>query len=95
MTTEVQSAYSVEGSGPPLILIHGIGASRHSWAGLVQYLKSDFRCVSYDLRGHGRSPMPRPPYTLNDLVEDVEALRRELHIEKACLLYTSPSPRDS
>jgi len=83
MTTEIQSAYSVEGSGPPLILIHGIGASRHSWDGLIQHLKSDFRCVSYDLRGHGRSPLPRPPYTLDDHVEDVEALRRELHIENA------------
>jgi pimeloyl-ACP methyl ester carboxylesterase len=83
MSTSIQSAYSVEGSGPPLILIHGIGASRHSWDGLIQYLKSDFRCVSYDLRGHGRSPLPAPPYTLDDLVEDLEALRRELHIDKA------------
>lgn len=83
MTTPVQSAYSVEGKGPPVFLIHGIGASRHSWDGFIQHLKSDFRCVSYDLRGHGRSPLPMPPYTLDDLVEDLEALRRELHIEKA------------
>src|SRR5271154_2044355 len=83
MSTPVQSAFSVEGSGPPLILIHGIGASRHSWDGLIQHLKSDFRCVSYDLRGHGRSPLPTPPYTLDDLVEDLEALRRELHLESA------------
>ncbi len=83
MTTPIQSAFSVEGTGPPLILIHGIGASRHSWDGLIRHLRSEFRCVSYDLRGHGLSPSPKPPYTLDDLVEDVEALRRELHIEKA------------
>lgn len=83
MSIPVQSAYSVEGRGPPLLLIHGIGASRHSWDGLIQHLKSDFRCVSYDLRGHGRSPLPMPPYTLDDLVEDLEALRRELRIDKA------------
>ena len=35
MAIAIQSAYSVEGSGPPLILIHGIGASRHSWDGLI------------------------------------------------------------
>jgi len=83
MSTPVQSAYSVEGKGPPLILIHGIGASRHSWDGLILHLKDDFRCVSYDLRGHGRSPLPTPPYSLDDLVEDLERLRRELHIDKA------------
>jgi 3-oxoadipate enol-lactonase len=79
----VQSAYSVEGSGPPLILIHGIGASRHSWDGLVRELRADFRCISYDLRGHGLSPCPAPPYTLDELVDDLEALRRELHVERA------------
>jgi 3-oxoadipate enol-lactonase len=83
MTKPVQSAYSVEGSGPAVILIHGIGASRHSWDGLIRHLKSDFRRVSYDLRGHGRSPSPKPPYSLDDLVEDLETLRRELNIEKA------------
>ena len=83
MSKPVHSAFSVEGSGPPLILIHGIGASRHSWDGLIAHLKDGFRCVSYDLRGHGRSPLPKPPYSLDDLVDDLEALRRELHIEKA------------
>jgi len=83
MTTPVRSAYSVEGEGPALFLIHGIGASRASFAGLVPHLKQQFRCIGYDLRGHGLSPMPRPPYTLEDLVEDLEALRAELGIEKA------------
>jgi 3-oxoadipate enol-lactonase len=83
MAPPIQSAYSIEGTGPPLILIHGIGASRHSWDGVIRNVRADFRCVSYDLRGHGLSPSPKPPYALDDLVEDVEALRRELHIEKA------------
>jgi 3-oxoadipate enol-lactonase len=81
--TAIQSAYSVEGSGPPLFLIHGIGASRHSWDGLVQRLAPHYRCIGYDLRGHGKSPTPTPPYTLDDLVDDLEALRAELGIEKA------------
>ncbi|MGD0503063.1 MAG: alpha/beta fold hydrolase [Steroidobacteraceae bacterium] len=79
----IKTAFSVEGAGPPLFLIHGIGASRHSWDGLVGRLKPHFRCISYDLRGHGRSPVPLPPYTLEDLVEDLEALRAELGIERA------------
>ena len=72
------SAFSVEGSGPALFLIHGIGASRHSWDGLIAHLKPHFRCIAYDLRGHGKSPMPPPPYTLDDLVEDLEACDQSL-----------------
>lgn len=83
MPHPIQSAFSVAGDGPPLFLIHGIGASRHSWDGIVTAAKHKFRCISYDLRGHGLSPVPRPPYTLDDLVDDLEALRSELGIARA------------
>ena len=83
MPDPVRSAFSVEGEGEPLFLIHGIGASRASFAGLIPLLRSQYRCISYDLRGHGASPVPKPPYTLDDLVEDLEALRKELGIERA------------
>ena len=43
MATPIRSAFSVEGEGEPLFLIHGIGASRASFAGLVPHLKRDFR----------------------------------------------------
>jgi pimeloyl-ACP methyl ester carboxylesterase len=83
MAQVVQSAFSVEGSGPPLFLIHGVGASRHSWDGLIEHLRSSYRCISYDLRGHGRTPKLSLPSSLEDFVEDLEALRRELGIERA------------
>jgi pimeloyl-ACP methyl ester carboxylesterase len=83
MTKAIRSAFSVEGDGPPLFLIHGIGASRHSWDGVIGQLKCEFRCISYDLRGHGKSPAAPPPYALDDLVGDLEGLRCELGIEKA------------
>jgi len=83
MSKPIRSAVSLEGDGPPLFLIHGIGASRHSWDGVVRSLKQTYRCIGYDLRGHGLSPVPPPPYALDDLVEDLEALRHELGIAKA------------
>lgn len=82
----IRSAYSDVGEGPPVFLIHGIGASRHSWDGLVEHLRREFRCISYDLRGHGKSSAPAPPYSLADLVCDLEALRAELGIDKAHVL---------
>lgn len=81
--TAIRSALSIEGEGPAIFLIHGIGASRHSWDGLVAALKPHYRVYAYDLRGHGKSPTPKPPYTLDDLVDDLEALRAELGVQKA------------
>jgi len=83
VTAPIRSAFSIEGEGEPLFLIHGIGASRHSFDGLVQHLKPEYRCIGYDLRGHGLSPRPKPPYTLDELVDDLEALRAELGIDRA------------
>ena len=74
----VDVAYTIEGEGPPLYMVHGIGSRRATWAGLVPALAGDFTCVSYDLRGHGESPIPGAPYTLDELVQDLEALRARL-----------------
>ena len=41
-------------------------------------MRTDFTCVSFDLRGHGESPVPPVPYSLVELVEDLEALRQRL-----------------
>lgn len=78
----VDVSYRIEGQGPALYLVHGIGARKSTWNQLIDGLKQDFTCVSYDLRGHGESPMPAPPYSLKDLVDDLEALRRKLGHQK-------------
>ena len=51
----IDCAYSIEGQGPALFLIHGIGARRATFSGLVTALKDQFTCISYDLRGHGEA----------------------------------------
>lgn len=78
----IDVTYSVEGSGPPLYMVHGIGSCKEGWLELVAHLQDEFTCVIYDLRGHGQSPVPSPPYTLDELVEDLEALRTTLGHEK-------------
>jgi len=79
----VDCVYSIEGKGPPIFLVHGIGARRQGWAGLVEHLKSNFQCISYDLRGHGDSPKSEGSFGLDELVADLEALRAKLGIERA------------
>ncbi len=79
----VDCVHSVEGAGPPVLMVHGIGSRRSGWDAIVERLKDDFTCIRYDLRGHGESPVPPTPYSLDELVEDLEALRAKLGIEKA------------
>jgi len=76
-------AYSVEGDGPPLFLIHGIGAARNTWAKLLPVLTPHFTVVTYDLRGHGASPMPEGAFGLDDLVADLERVRERTGFEAA------------
>ena len=78
----VDCDYHVIGSGPALYMVHGIGARKTAWDAIVEGLKDSFTCVVYDLRGHGDSPIPNPPYTLEQLVEDLEALRAQLGHEQ-------------
>ncbi len=80
--SSVECAYTVSGQGPALYMVHGIGSRKTTWDGLVPELEKHFTCVRYDLRGHGESPIPATPYSLDQLVEDLEALRVKLGHEK-------------
>ena len=60
MADVIDCAYSIEGTGEPLVLIHGIGAARDAWRFLTPHLRDHFTVVTYDLRGHGES-LVQPP----------------------------------
>jgi 3-oxoadipate enol-lactonase len=77
----------VEGGpdAPVVILVHAIGTSLEMWQPQVEALGRAFRVVRYDQRGHGRSPVPVGPYTLDDLGIDLLALMDRLGIERASL----------
>ena len=71
----INCSYSIEGKGPALFLIHGIGATRDAWRFVLPELIKKYTVVSYDLRGHGTSPKSKDDFNLEDLVEDLELLR--------------------
>ena len=64
-------------------MIHGIGARRATFDKMVAGLKNRFTCISYDLRGHGLTPWDGQKFGLDDLVDDLEALRERLGIRAA------------
>jgi pimeloyl-ACP methyl ester carboxylesterase len=79
----IDCAYTMEGSGPPLFLIHGIGAARDAWRLMVPTLREQATVISYDLRGHGASPLPNGEFGLDELVEDLERVRERTGFEQA------------
>lgn len=83
MPDVIDCAYTIEGDGPPLFLIHGIGAARNTWRFALPRLRAHFTVITYDLRGHGTSPVPNVPFGLEDLVSDLERVRERTGIEKA------------
>lgn len=77
--------FQVDGSGPPLTLVHGVGARLESWDEAVRRLAPHFRCIRLDLRGHGRSGRIEGPCTLEDLADDVRHVWDQLAIARSHL----------
>jgi 3-oxoadipate enol-lactonase len=81
----VAVSYSVAGAGdaPVVVLSNSLGAARGMWDPQVPALAERYRVVTYDTRGHGDSPAPAGPYTLDDLVDDLVALLDEVGAQRA------------
>jgi len=74
----------VMGEGPVLLLVHGTGASTHSWRDLAPLLARHFRVVASDLPGHGFTQAPPPDrLSLPEMARALAALVRALDVEPA------------
>jgi 3-oxoadipate enol-lactonase len=70
--------YDIDGEGPPLLLIAGLGANSSSWATVKPLLRGRFTCITFDNRGVGRSDAPPGPYTIDQMADDTAGLIRRL-----------------
>ena len=66
-----------------MFLTHGIGAAEDAWRFMLPKLSKHFTVVTYDLRGHGKSPVTHKNFTLDELVFDLERIRKKTKFEKA------------
>lgn len=68
--------YEEHGTGPTILLTHGYAATAEMWAGQVEALADQYRVISWDMRGHGRSDSPEDQAAYNETVcvEDMAAL---------------------
>jgi pimeloyl-ACP methyl ester carboxylesterase len=88
----VDLSVSDDGEGAPVVLLHGLTATRrYVVMGSNALARSGHRVIAYDARGHGRSsPAPDPgAYHYSDLGADLEAVLDGLGIERAVLAGAS------
>lgn len=76
----------IAGSGPPVLLLHGLGGSGRYWAGLGPLLEGSRTLIAPDLAGFGRSDKPRVDYSRTFHLEAIDSLLTALHVEEPVAL---------
>ena len=85
----INLAFSDEGQGQPIVFLHAFPLNRSMWEPQVKGLKSQFRIITVDLRGHGKSEAPMWRYSLDQFAEDTKNLLDHLGIAKAVFVGLS------
>lgn len=75
--------YTVQGTGEPLLLLHGFGSCAADWGSMAAGLSTTYKVISIDARGHGQSTNPRGKFSHAQSAEDVRALMDTLGIKHA------------
>ena len=63
---------------PTLVFVAGLGDDHRSWDAAIDVLSDTYRCVAFDNRGIGGSPVTEGPYTITQLAADAEELATTL-----------------
>jgi pimeloyl-ACP methyl ester carboxylesterase len=79
-------AFVLAGEGPPLLLLHGIGNSAQTWAGVLDRLAAHHTVLAPDLLGHGSSDKPRGDYSIAGYANGMRDLLSVLDIEQATVV---------
>jgi len=82
----IQLWYADFGKGTPVVFLHGGLGNSDYWGLQVKALQSQYRIITVDTRGHGRSTRDERPYGYQLLADDVVALLDYLKIPKAAIV---------
>ncbi len=86
---DVHAVVSGRADAPVVVLSNSLGSTHRMWDAQLADLEQRFRVVRYDTRGHGDSPVPDGPYSINDLADDLVALLDRLGVQRARLVGLS------
>src|SRR4051794_4558328 len=85
----VRIAWEATGSGPPLLLVHGLGYGRWGWEPIVERLAGRFEVVTVDNRGIGGSDAPPGPYRTRVMAEDLVKVLDDAGLDRVSVVGTS------
>ena len=83
---DIQHYFTVEGSGEPLILLHGNGEDSGYFRGQIGVFAKAFRVFALDTRGHGKTPRGAAAFTIRQFADDLLGFMDAQQLEKAHLL---------
>ncbi len=69
----------------PVVFVHGFTFNNNMWNYQVEFLKKDFYCITYDIRGLGKSDVRDGQYTMEMFVDDLFEIIKELKLNKPIL----------
>ena len=78
--------YRVAGSGPPVVLIHGMVNSSRHWEAVALRLAESFTVIAPDLIGHGDSATPRGDYSLGAHAASIRDLLAVIGVDRATIV---------
>ena len=79
-------AYVKTGSGPVVLLLHGLGCDHTTWEPVIESLSRRYTVIAPDLLGHGQSDKPRADYTLGGYANGMRDLLTVLGIDKVTVI---------
>jgi pimeloyl-ACP methyl ester carboxylesterase len=81
-------AVSDVGAGSPVVLLHGLACGKRMWFHQIRALRSRFRVIAYDQRGHGQTDAPAiaTDYSAAHLARDLVGVLDALKIERAAIV---------
>jgi len=85
-TDSPQLHHETQGSGPPIVFIHGLGATSNAWHAQRVTLSKYFRVIVYDRSGCGRSPGARDGYSIDGWADELAGLLNHLGVAAAVVV---------
>lgn len=85
----VSLAYEMQGSGPLVVFLHGIGGNRTNWYGQLDHFSDKFCAVTWDARGYGASDDSPRTLKFSDYADDLARLLDHAQAERAHLVGLS------